>query len=436
MGRGAAAIFQMAIRVIILILSGVLAEWLMRRWTADTRRTLVHIPPSGRIRKVWRVILNLGLDILGALVYFLSTFILFTIFFEKEGMTYLFTVCFLIGSYYVRFIILVMTLILSPHSPLLRFFPVSDAGAYYLFRWTVFISVTAIFLGAASSLLHLAFPAFHLHLVLDNLAGLSMVVLAAVMVLQRRRQVAGAIRAHYYSPDREPSPLQEKLTTLWYVPVLLYLFAIAVFWEIGILSGAEDMVNRLILSFLSVPAFMVLDYWCQQLFRVAFERLGRTIDLSESPEAPGDDTEEPPEAAPIPTEESMAIGRYIPLIQKGFHVLLGTLLLFIILRLWGIDWPFGREVTRALFSILIILLLGYVAWEFAKAYIDRKIKETISSTSLPSGSGTIRTWTKCARSSRRSTRRSRKIPRWGRPCCRRSSPRASGPWTTPPWSCG
>ena len=144
------------------------------------------------------------------------------------------------------------------------------------------------------------------------------------------------------------------------------------------MSGAEDLVNRLILSFLSVPFFAVLDYWCQQLFRVAFTRLASTIDLSAPPgkTEDGEPRKDLP-AVDIPSEESLAIGRYIPLIQKGFHVLLGALLLFLMLRLWGIDWPFGRAVTGALFNVLVILLLGYVAWEFAKAYIDRKIKEEI-----------------------------------------------------------
>ena len=122
---------------------------------------------------------------------------------------------------------------------------------------------------------------------------------------------------------------------------------------------------------------MVLDYWCQQLFRIAFERLTQTIDLSAPPQKKmenGDPQADPPPVE-IPSEESLAIGEYIPLIQKGLHVLLGALLIFLMLRLWGIDWPIGREVARSLLSILLILLLGYITWEFSKAYIDRKIKE-------------------------------------------------------------
>jgi len=50
-------------------------------------------------------------------------------------------------------------------------------------------------------------------------------------------------------------------------------------------------------------------------------------------------------------------------------------LFFIILKLWGIDLSFVRIFTRGALSIVVALLLGFVAWEFIKARIDRKLKE-------------------------------------------------------------
>jgi len=375
-GQGVSAILMMALRVILLILLGVLAEWLFNRWTADIRQSLADAAPTDHVRKAWRLILNLSLEIAGALTFILSTFLAFTLFYEKEGAAYFFSVVYLLGAYYVRIIILIMTFILCPHNPLLRFFPVSDASARYLFRWTVSIAAAAISLGATSSLFELVDPDAHIDLVLYNLAGLSVVVLTGVMTIQRRETVSIALRQHYFSEGEEPSALQEKLVRRWYIPVLLYLVCIALFWEIAILSGVEDIVNRLILSFLSVPFFLVLHYGCRRIFRIAFGRLGSTIDLSEPvvKTKDGDPRKDLP-AADFPSEESLSLGRYIPLIQKGFHLLLFALFLFLILRLWGIDWPLGRSVTKSLFSILVILLLGYTTWEFAKAWIDRKIRE-------------------------------------------------------------
>lgn len=375
-GRGAPALFSMALGVMLILLVGGLAEWLFRRWTGETRRNTANAPPSGHVRKAWRILLNLLLETAGALVFILSTFSVFILFHERGSTSYFFTVVYLLGSYYIRIILLLLTLLLSPRHALLRPVPVSDDAARYLFRWTAVLSVTAIFLGATSTLFHLVDPGGHSDLVLYNLAGLSVVLLAAVMVIQRREPVAAAIRQHYFPPEKEPGPLQERLVRHWYIPALLFLACIALFWEIGMMSGARDLVNRLILSFLSVPFFLLLNYGCQKLFRIAFVRVAGNTDLSEAPDKTeeGEPRKDLP-AADFPSEESLAIGRYIPLIRKVFHVLLVALFLFLMLRLWGIDWPFGREVTRSLFSILLILLLGYVTWEFAKAWIDRKIKE-------------------------------------------------------------
>ncbi|GBC63724.1 mechanosensitive ion channel family protein [Desulfonema ishimotonii] len=74
-------------------------------------------------------------------------------------------------------------------------------------------------------------------------------------------------------------------------------------------------------------------------------------------------------------KKRLALERYIPMMSRGFNSLLAAVTFFLILRLWGIDWPFGREITSAGLGILITLLLGYVTWEFAKSVIDRKIRE-------------------------------------------------------------
>jgi hypothetical protein len=52
-----------------------------------------------------------------------------------------------------------------------------------------------------------------------------------------------------------------------------------------------------------------------------------------------------------------------------------ALLFFIILRLWGIDLPLGRLFTSTALIIIGLVLLGIVVWQFAKARIDRKIRE-------------------------------------------------------------
>jgi small-conductance mechanosensitive channel len=45
------------------------------------------------------------------------------------------------------------------------------------------------------------------------------------------------------------------------------------------------------------------------------------------------------------------------------------------LRLWGIDIQVGRMFTRSALSIVLILLVSFIAWQLFKARIDQKLKE-------------------------------------------------------------
>jgi small-conductance mechanosensitive channel len=71
----------------------------------------------------------------------------------------------------------------------------------------------------------------------------------------------------------------------------------------------------------------------------------------------------------------MDIAHYVPLIRRFFRIFLIAFIFFGSLRLWGIDISFGRMFTRSALSILVILLLSFIAWQLFKARIDQKLKE-------------------------------------------------------------
>jgi small-conductance mechanosensitive channel len=73
----------------------------------------------------------------------------------------------------------------------------------------------------------------------------------------------------------------------------------------------------------------------------------------------------------------MNITHYVPLIRRFFRIFLIAFLFFGSLRLWGIDIQFGRVFTRSALSIVLILLLSFIAWQLIKARIDQKLKEEI-----------------------------------------------------------
>jgi len=61
--------------------------------------------------------------------------------------------------------------------------------------------------------------------------------------------------------------------------------------------------------------------------------------------------------------------------KRVLRILLVALMFFVILRLWGIDLPVGRLFTATALKIVVLLLLGFVAWQYTKARIDRRLRE-------------------------------------------------------------
>ncbi len=67
--------------------------------------------------------------------------------------------------------------------------------------------------------------------------------------------------------------------------------------------------------------------------------------------------------------------QHLPLIKRILRILLGALMFFVILRLWGIDLPVGRVFTSTALNIIGLVLLGFVVWQFITARIDKRLRE-------------------------------------------------------------
>ena len=131
--------------------------------------------------------------------------------------------------------------------------------------------------------------------------------------------------------------------------------------------GSKGKIINLIASLFLIPIFIGLDQWVQRLLKIASGELPEVIDLS--------GTETPQTLEEDPTNQKTGIKNFAPLIRRVFRFVLGALLLFVVLGLWGIDVSFGRIFAADALKILMVLILGFVIWEFAKSRIDRKLKE-------------------------------------------------------------
>jgi small-conductance mechanosensitive channel len=141
---------------------------------------------------------------------------------------------------------------------------------------------------------------------------------------------------------------------------------------INVFLGSKGRILNLIASLFLIPIFIGLDQWVQRLLKVASGELPEVIDL---------DSEEKDEADEVsPEVKKTNIKHFAPLIRMVFRFVLAALLFFIVLGLWGIDLPLGRIFAADALKIMMVVIIGFVIWEFAKSRIDRKLKEEMPDT--------------------------------------------------------
>jgi small-conductance mechanosensitive channel len=377
--RGTAALVMTFAGLIALIGAGLLGVRLLMRLTAGFRDQLLSTVPLGSLEKLGRILFRLLLNALGLAAYILITCVLFVVFYDKGNASYIISLSYLIVSYYLLAIILLTRILFSPGAPALRLVPMGEADATFLYRWFFRISLVAALIVGASAIVRNIVLSEELYLLLYSASGLSVIVLILVMIWQSRHRVAQAICQDAAEGTCDYSPLRAGLAKSWHIFAILYVIFMGVFWQIGALIEGKGTVLRLIASLFLIPLFIGIDQWGQRLLKVASGELPETIDLSgdEKVEAGAepDATGEVAAGQEPEWDKKGATHHYIPLIKRIFRIVLVLGLLFLFLRLWGIDLPVTRIFSSTLLSIIIAVLLGLFVWEYTKTLIDKKLEE-------------------------------------------------------------
>jgi small-conductance mechanosensitive channel len=259
-------------------------------------------------------------------------------------------------------------IIMAPARPALRLLPLQDRDAKFLYRWIVQISlIAAVFVTCGIVFLN-AGRSEALYNLFFILSGLSVSILMIVMIWQSRHRVAEAICAEASEGVCVDATLRIKFARTWHYFAILYVAGSGTFWLINVLLGSRGRIINLIVGLFLIPIFIGLDQWVQRLLKIASGQLPEVIDLSgEEKPSPTDDE--------APEDKKASIQHFAPLIIKIFRFALGALLFFLVLGLWGIDLSIGRIFAADALKTIMVLILGYVIWEFVKSRIDRKLQE-------------------------------------------------------------
>jgi small-conductance mechanosensitive channel len=350
-----------------IIACGIIVERLVRRLTANLQEQILTSVTLGRLQRVGRFLSRILLDLMGFGAYVLTSFILMLIFFSQEESGYWVVSEMIIVSYYLMAVILAARVIMAPNRPALRLLPLQDQDAKFLYRWIFRISLVAALLIVPGVILLSAGRNRELFNLFYILSGLSVLILMIVMIWQSRHRVAGALCADSADGTCVDGTLLIRLARSWHFFAILYVVGSGTFWIINMLTGGQGYILNLIASLFLIPIFIGLDQWVQRLLKIASGELPEVVDLS---------SEEHPETDAESQEvKKTDIKHFAPLIIKIFRFVLAALMLFVVLGLWGIDLPLGRIFAAEALQIIMVVIIGFVVWEFTKSRIDRKLKE-------------------------------------------------------------
>ncbi|MDX1708886.1 MAG: hypothetical protein R3274_09820, partial [Desulfobacterales bacterium] len=141
--RGASHLMGIVFATALVIAAGLFLKWLFVRATRDVREQLLQTMHLGRLEFFGRVLSRMILNAAGVIIYALTTFILFVLFFSKGDPGYLITGVYIVVSYYILLFAFAATTIFAPAAGGLRLFPLQERDATFLHRWIVGITIVA-----------------------------------------------------------------------------------------------------------------------------------------------------------------------------------------------------------------------------------------------------------------------------------------------------
>ena len=350
-------------RLLVVLGSGFAAALLVR-WL--TRRLYSQLAPPDRlslVQRVGRLITRLLLDIipivaLGLIAYGALTLV------DPRQETRLVAVALINASIFSRLVMALASFLLSPQTPDLRLWSITDESANYIYQWTKRLSAIVIygFFGLQAALLLGMEPSVNETLL--RVLGLVVVLMLLVLSAQNWHDVANAISSETAADIDEPPPIssfRRGLGRVWHLVAGVYLIIIYSIWALNIRDGASYLFRATILSLFALAIGRLLAHAIDRVF-------DKGLRLSDElrQQYPG---------------LERRLNRYFPVLRKISKVFLVIGVVLLVGHAWGIDtlnWVTegsGKILLSATLQILLVLGIAFFLWEFASGSIESYLAE-------------------------------------------------------------
>ncbi len=345
-------------------------EMLFRWYSASFRGRLALVAPVALRGKIGRLLLRTIIDGISILIFIAAVILCFYFFAEPTPGHRILVAAYLSAIVAVRIILILGQFFLAPKNPGSRFLPMTTPTAQYLYRWIAAISMVASFGLLTCGIIRLAGASELDHIKSVAMVSVLLTVMLIVMILQKRREVADALSAKFPAES-----LWAKLMGKWHH---FAVFFVVLFLLLSM--GNQVLGNSVgysgIKILLLIPLYFLFDWFLNQILSILLGVISKTADPTGSEEETHDTVNS--EASDAPLEKQIfppvEFNRLRDSIVSSLRVALAFIFIIWALNIWGIELPIGKAVANAVFDILIVVLLGFVLWEFINAAIQRRLR--------------------------------------------------------------
>ncbi len=380
--------------VIGLLTASLVILWLFRRYTAAFYRRVESATSVDWKSKIGGLALQSLLDLISMLFFAIAALAIFFIFMKRSGPQSVLVTTYLVGFLIVMGVQLISRFFLAPTVPVLRFLPMDDQTAKYLYRWIMTIAGVGSFAFLTCGIFRVAGISEANHLMMVAMVEAVIVSMIITMILQKREQVRQVL-----GKNLAETGLQALIVRIWHrlaISALLLLWMLSGFNLMmgGVRPGAPDIQTLLI-----IPLYFLLDWGLRQVLRMIFGIAARPEDVPKavasdasanaSITAAGEtgakaisgvdsdpaeeDTQSESSSEETNIKKHMDVRRLNRIIGSSLRIALAAFVFFYLLETWGIDIHVGKAVTRAVFNILVAVLICYATWEMISAAIQRRL---------------------------------------------------------------
>ncbi len=388
-GRGPGYLAKIILLFLLLIAIGFGVEKLFNVTIQKHIRQLQSTIPNSFFQLITRLSGRTVLELLSFTVFVLAIVVVYLLFYPTDSPLHQVAMVYLPPIFIIRLASIVLNAVYSPKTPHLRIVPQNcHAVGTYLKGFMAFIIIS---LFTSKTLIMLKSHGLNegvFLLLYAHLGVVQFIILLTILWNDRARISRSVVKDQDAAESKSPSSAIN-LKRLWFPIACLGLLGFELLWQVNLIMYRRDLVLPLLLTVLSIPFGFLLFSIGNRLLQIAVGQtelmdpriLNQDILSKDADISAFVDVELPPEPVSAAYGDGSSgpnaslFNRSQPLIRKIMGILIGCVLFFWVLNLWGLDLPLGRSILQSVVSIFATLLLAYVVWEICRTIIDRKLEE-------------------------------------------------------------